>query len=373
MIAITNGTVVLPDRTLPGTNVIIDGGRIATVGGPAPAGAETIPADDLFVLPGLIDVHTHGRLIFSAADRAAEFAKQDALELPRTGVTRFLPTLASAPLHDWFTMLAGLEPMIGKPTGGAIPLGVHLEGNFMNPEAAGAHPPTWLFPFNPEEPEQALIFEAYGAIIRMVTFAPEVPGNERLLPELSSRNIVASLGHSTASPETVRAFAERGLRHMAHLFNGMKGLYHRDPGPALAGLLDDRISVELICDGFHVHPEMIKLVHRLKPARRRILITDYCLINQPGVTAGAEDEPNVLPNGAYAGSRLRLSSAVRKYMRFSGCALAEAVAMASLYPATLLGLDKELGSIEEGKAADLWLAGPDLKPTAVVVAGERVL
>jgi N-acetylglucosamine-6-phosphate deacetylase len=373
MIAITGGTLVLPDRVSPLTNLVIDQGRIAAVGGPAPAGAETLDADGLFVLPGLFDLHTHGRLIFAPPDQVRDRLAEDCRQLPRTGVTRFLPTLASAPLSDWFSMLAVIEQAMAGPALGAVPMGAHLEGNFLNPAAAGAHPVSLLVPFDPERPEHAELFRRFGAVIRLVTFAPEVPGNERLLPELTSRGIVASLGHSSASPAEVALYVDRGLKHMAHLFNGMKGLNHRDPGPALPGLLDDRISVEIICDGFHLHPEIVRLIHRLKPPHRRVLITDSAILDLPGVTPGADDEPNRLESGAFAGTRLRLSSAVRNYLRFTGCALPEATAMASLYPAAVVGLDRDFGSLEEGKVADLWLAGNDLKPVAAMVAGERVL
>jgi N-acetylglucosamine-6-phosphate deacetylase len=208
--------------------------------------------------------------------------------------------------------------------------------------------------------------------VKITTFAPEVPGNDKIIDALRDKNAVMSLGHSTASPDQVRSFADRGVTHMTHIFNGMKGIHHRDPGPPLAGLLDDRISVELICDGFHVHPEIVRLIHRMKPPEKRILITDTVFIQLPGAKPGKPDEPNVLSNGILAGSRLRLSRGVKNYMDFTSCPLHEAVAMASLNPASLLGIEQDLGSIAPGKIADLWIAGHDLEPQAVFIAGKKM-
>jgi N-acetylglucosamine-6-phosphate deacetylase len=121
-----------------------------------------------------------------------------------------------------------------------------------------------------------------------------------------------------------------------------------------------------------VHLEVVRLIHRMKPREKRILITDAVKIQMPGAEAGKVDEPNRLPGGGFAGSRLRLNSAVRNYLRFTGCPLPEAVSMASLNPAALLGIQKTLGSLEPGKIADLWIADRDLEPEAVFVGGMRV-
>jgi N-acetylglucosamine-6-phosphate deacetylase len=206
-----------------------------------------------------------------------------------------------------------------------------------------------------------------------VTFAPEVPGNEDLLEYCKEWGVMMALGHSTASPDEVARFAAAGVRHQTHLFNGMKPMDHRDPGPAAAGLARDTISVDLICDGHHLHPEIVRLIHRAKAPDQRVLITDNVVIQIPGVEPGGPDEPNRLPNGRLAGSRLRLNRAVWNYHRFTGCPLSEAVRMASLTPARLLGRDHDLGSLEAGKTADFSIAGPDLEIEQVFAAGTRII
>lgn len=370
-LAIT-GDLVLPDRVLTNSTLFINDGRIVSIGEPPPPGAEAINASGKYVLPGLIDVHTHGRMISLEPATIRDDLARDGMEFAAAGVTRFLPTLASAPVTTWLGAMPALQEAVNDPPPGAVPIGVHFEGIFINGEAGGAHPGPLIKAFNAGDADHRALFERWPGLVKMITFAPEVSGNERLIEVCREKGIVMSLGHSAAGPDEVSRFADQGVLHMTHLFNGMKPLNHRDPGPPLAGLLDDRISVDFICDGFHLHPEVVRLIYRMKPRDKRILITDCVLIQMPGATAGKQDEPNRLPSGIFAGSRLRLHSAIRNYMRFTSCPLPEAVAMASLNPATLLGMQKTLGSLEKGKMADLWIADRDLEPEAVFVAGQRI-
>lgn len=372
-LTITHADLVLPGSIREQANLTIRDGRIAEIGGAPPKDAEIISADGRLVLPGLFDVHAHGRMV--ALDPAAveKNLALDCMDFARAGVTRFLPTLASAPIEAWLSALPFIGRAVADPPAGAVPMGVHLEGIFLNAEAGGAHPGPLIQPFDAGRAEHKDLFEKHPGLVRMVTFAPEVPGSEALIEICGRRGIVMSLGHSAAGSEAVRGFVDRGVAHMTHLFNGMKGLHHREPGPVLAGLLDDRVSVDFICDGFHIHPDVVRLIHRMKAPPKRLLITDSVVIQLPGAEPGAADQPNRLPGGAFAGSRLRLGRAVRNYVEFTSCPLWEAVAMASLFPAALLGLDQELGSIETGKTADLWIADRGLEPKAVFIAGERVV
>ncbi len=363
--------LVLPDRVERESSITIRGDLIESIGGKAPADAELIEAKNKYVLPGLIDVHGHGRLALPNPETAARDLEKDRLEMIASGVTRFLVTFASAPLENWMRTIEVLEPLIGSASSGARPMGFHLEGVFLNPAAAGAQPPGWIKPFDVRDPEQEKLFRDYAGRVRIQTLAPEVPGNEKLAELCLEKGIVPSLGHSAASPSQVKRFADMGVIHATHLFNGMKVMDHRDPGPAIGALMDDRMSVDFICDGFHVHPEVIPLIHKMKAPDKRILITDSVTIQLPGAQAGGPDEPNRLPDGRLAGSRLRLHSAIGKYKAFTGCSLPEATAMASLNPARLLGMDMELGSLEPGKTADFWISGEDLEPEAVYIAGER--
>jgi len=371
-ITITGADLVLPDRVLEKTSITIKEDRISAIGDPPSKSAEVIEAAGKYVLPGLIDIHTHGRIISLDPKTLPHALARDCMDLARAGTTRFLPTLASAPIEAWMGAMPVLAELIADPPPGAVPVGLHLEGIFLNHEAAGAHPLELIKPFDQKNPNHRSIFDKFSGIVKIITFAPEVAGNEALAKLCGEHGILASLGHSTASPDQVRSFVDQGVNHMAHLFNGMKGIHHREPGPPLKGLLDDRISVELICDGHHLHPEIVRLIHRCKPPEKRVLITDSVLVNLPGATPGQGDEPNRLPDGRLAGSRLQLSRGVKNYVRFTDCPLPEAVAMASLNPASLLGIDHEAGSLDPGKIADLWIADHDLETIAVFGQGRKI-
>ncbi len=371
-ICITGADLVLPDRVLESSNVSIKGERILGVGEEPPPGAEVIDASGLMVLPGLVDIHTHGRLGLLDPETVADRLAKDCMDNAGAGVTGFLPTLASAPVAAWLECMPALAEAVEAPPPGARPLGVHLEGTFINVAAAGAQPPAHIKPFDPGDPDHSALFEDWAHLIKVVSFAPEVPGNRALIGLCKEQGIIASIAHSTASPEQVREFAEQGMTHVTHIFNGMKLFHHREPGPSVAGLLDPGMSVEVICDGRHLHPDVVKLIHRLKPPEKRVLVSDSVTIELPGSEPGRGEEPNRLPDGRLAGSRLRLCSAVKNYARFTGCPLHEAAAMASLYPAKIIGLDSEIGSIEPGKKADLWIAGRDLVPRQVFIRGARL-
>jgi N-acetylglucosamine-6-phosphate deacetylase len=370
-IYIAGGDLVLADAIAFRTGLLIVDGRIAAIGGAAPADAEIISAPGRYVIPGLIDIHTHGRLIDLTPDKIASALQQDAADAVGCGVTRFLPTLASAPVKVWLAALPALKDAMASVTDAAIPIGLHYEGIFINPAAAGAQPRNLILPFDPARADHLDLFDRAGDALKLVTFAPEVPGNERLIEICRERGIVMALGHSTAPPDEIARFFDQGVRHMTHLFNGMKPINHRDPGPPTAGLANQRISVDLICDGYHLHPEIVRLINVAKVPAQRILITDNVLVQLPGATPGKIDEPNRLPNGFFAGSRLRLNRAVRNYREFTGAPLPESVAMASLNPARLLGLDKLYGSLAPGKSADLSLAGRDLEIQSTFIAGKK--
>jgi N-acetylglucosamine-6-phosphate deacetylase len=205
-----------------------------------------------------------------------------------------------------------------------------------------------------------------------MTFAPEVGQNRELIGRCRQNGIIPALGHTSAAAEAVHAFAGQGLVHATHLMNGMKSLHHREPGPVAAALTDDRITTEIIADGHHLHPEIVRLIHRQKPPTKRVLVTDAVFLDLPGAQPGEPDMPNLLPGGQLAGSRLRLCRAVRNYLEFTGCPLAEAVNMASLNPARVLGEGASRGSIAAGKRADLVIARDDLEPETVIVGGEIV-
>jgi N-acetylglucosamine-6-phosphate deacetylase len=223
---------------------------------------------------------------------------------------------------------------------------------------AGAQPRGGIRPFDAEEGR--VLFDGASGAIRMVTLAPEVPGAEELLAELGRRRILAALGHSLTGAEALERAIGAGLRHVTHLFNAMGPLHHRERGTAGLALADDRLTCDLICDGAHVHPDVVRVAARAK-GDGLLLITDAVDPPPSGpVSFGSGPLANDgvalrLPDGRLAGSCLTLDLAVRNLRRFSGVGLREAVAACTLRPARLLGIESERGTLRPGSRADLVL------------------
>jgi len=363
---IIGGTLVLPDRLLPGRALHLRGDRIIGYD-PPPAGAATLDARGGLVLPGLIDIHYHGRLLFPDPKLSAGLLKQDAAFLPSTGVTRFYPTLATAPIPAVTQVLQALAEVLSSPPPGARIPGLHLEGVFLNPAAAGAHPPQLLADFDPMNESHRQLLAAAGPWLKIITFAPERPGGAELARFCREHGILAACGHSAASVEQVRGFSEWGVRHLTHLFNGMSGVHHRTPGVAAAGLLLDLVTADFICDGVHVDPEIVRLILRCRRPEDLVLITDRVSLDE-----SADTGPNLLPDGRLAGSRLTLIRAVANLIQFTGLDYPAAVRMASLNPARLLKMDAEWGSLEPGKTADVCLLNAAGQVETTVIEGEVV-
>ncbi len=363
---IISGALVLPDRLVWGQALHLRDDRIAGYEAP-PTGSQVLDARGGLVLPGLIDIHYHGRLLFPDPKLAAELLKQDAAFLPSTGVTRFYPTLATAPIPALTEVMRSLAALLDQPLPGARIPGLHLEGVFLSPAAAGAHPPSLLTDFDPQNREHLNLLLAAGPWLKIVTFAPERPGGAELARFCRERGIVAACGHSAASVEQVRGFSKGGVLHLTHLFNGMSGVHHRTPGVAAAGLVLDQMSADFICDGAHVDPEIIRLILRCKRPEQLILITDRVSLDDR-----ADTGPNLLPDGRLAGSRLTLIRAVENLIQFTGLDWPTAVRMASLNPARLLGMDMEWGSLEPGKKADVCILNAAGQVETTLVEGRVV-
>lgn len=376
-----NARLLDPEGAAPvaGT-LLVAGGRIAAVLAPGvepPAEADRVDCRGAWLAPGFIDLHHHGRLIFADADGAEGALEAAAASCARHGVTAFLPTTVAWPRGELHGRVAGLARILdgraargGWP--GAVPLGIHLEGPWIRAEMAGAQPRGGIRPFDAGE-ARALLDAARGAI-RMLTLAPELPGAEALLGELARRGILAALGHSLAGAEALERAIAAGLRHVTHLFNAMAPLHHRERGTAGLALADDRLTCDLICDGVHVHPDVVRVASRAK-GDGLLLITDAVEPPSAGSSSfgsgplASDGVALRLPDGRLAGSCLTLDRAVRNLQRFAGVGLREAVAACTLRPARLLGIESERGTLRPGSRADLvllddggqvagcWLAG----------------
>jgi N-acetylglucosamine-6-phosphate deacetylase len=380
VLVIKNATILTPDVLLEKGAVMVENGRIAGVV-PAhelaiPAGAQVVDGEGLFLAPGFIDLQCNGGWGHDFSHEPDTIWRV-ARRLPQTGVTGFLPTIVTSPRATIESAQAAL--LAGPPTGwtGAQPLGLHLEGPFLNPAKKGAHNPAYLrLPdlnaVRQWRPDQG---------VRLVTLAPELPGALELIEQLVAQDVIVSAGHSLADIETGQKGIAAGVRYGTHLFNAMPPLLHREPGLAGALLNDERVTVGLIADAVHVHPTLVKLVWEMLGSGRLNLVTDAmaALGMPPGLYHLGDFQVTVnessarLPNGTLAGSVMPLATALQRFRQMTGCSLAVALQSVTTTPARLLGLAHCKGRIAPGYDADLLLldeAGHVLKSWA---GGELII
>lgn len=312
-------------------------------------------------IPGFIDVHIHGANGADAMDATMEALKNISQALPGEGTTSFLATTITQEGKQIEDALINAGKYIHgfQAPGKAEILGIHLEGPFVNATKAGAQPIKHII-----DPDLDL-FKKWEALsentIKLVTLAPERPGGYEMISYLKESGIIASIGHSDATFEEVNKAIEVGANHVTHLYNQMRGLHHREPGVVGATFLNEKLKAELIVDGVHSHPDMVKLAYKQKGKSGIILITDSmrakCLTNGT-YDLGGQDVTVVngrafLSDGTLAGSILKLGKGVKNIMSFTGCSLEDAVEMASVNPAKQLNIFDRKGSISVGKDADI--------------------
>jgi N-acetylglucosamine-6-phosphate deacetylase len=375
MLYIYGGRPLANPAGTPDLALLIEDGLIQAIGAstdlPCPPGAERLDAAGRLVAPGFIDLQLNGAfgLDFTAAP---ETIWEVGRRLPQYGVTAFLPTIVTSPLAAVAAAQAVIQA--GPPPGylGAMPLGLHLEGPFLNPAKRGAHDASLMRV--PSLPAVADWSPAQG--VRQVTLAPELPGALEVIQALSQRGVLVSAGHSLADYDQARAGLAAGVRYGTHLFNAMPALDHRAPGLAAALLTDARAITGLIPDGIHLHPAIVDLIWRCKGPDQVSLVTDAmaALGNPPGRywLGGAEvlvDETSArLADGRLAGSILSLDQALRNLIAFTGCAVAEAVDTVTAVPAHALQLADQ-GALRVGAQADIVLLTPDLRVSATLAGG----
>lgn len=317
--------------------------------------------EDSTVVPGFIDVHIHGAGGADTMDGTTEAIATMASVLPEEGTTSFLATTITQNQETIMKALKNAADYISRHNkpGKAEVLGLHLEGPFINETRKGAQPAQHII--TPDIELFAEMQEASGNNIRLVTLAPEKENGNKLIAYLAENGVVASVGHSDATYAQMAEAVEAGATHVTHLFNGMRGMHHRDPGVAGAALLFDELKIEMIADGIHVVPEMLDLSMRAKGIDGVILITDSmrakCLKNGKYDLGGQEvsvaEGKALLADGTLAGSILKMKDSLKNMMEFTGISLEEAVKLASENPARQLGIFDRKGSIAPGKDADL--------------------
>lgn len=343
--------------------VVVEEGLIKAVL-PADMTGHQLPAREIkysrhhYLIPGLIDLHIHGAHGHDVMDGSPESLRGLCAALAAEGITGFLATTMTAPTERLEFVLKTIAEFMPGSEGAAL-LGIHLEGPFISRDKMGAQDGSHAAV--PDENWVRQWHETTRGALKLITLAPELAEAIPLIKTLRRLGVVASVGHTNATyAETNHALAA-GCSHATHLFNAMRGLHQREPGAAGALLLADKVNVELIADGWHLHPAIVDLAWRLKGADKIVLVTDAmrakCLgdgaYDLGGQRVDVRGGCATLADGTLAGSTLRMPQAIQNMTQYTECTLADAVRMASVNPARILGLSHCKGSIENGKDADL--------------------
>jgi N-acetylglucosamine-6-phosphate deacetylase len=377
LVLIEAGRVVSGEQVLEPGWVEVDGGRVVRLGGgPAPAPAD-VDLGEATVVPGFVDTHVHGGG-GGAFSSATPEATGSAVELHRRhGTTTMVASLVSAGRED---LLHQVDVLAGQVEDGVL-AGVHLEGPWLSPRRRGAHEPSALRTPDPAEVD-ALLAAGRGSV-RMVTLAPELAGGTEAIRRLVDAGVVAAVGHTDATYDQARAAVDAGATVATHLFNAMRAVHHREPGPVLALVEDERVTLEMITDGTHLHPALYRDVSRTVGPDRVSLVTDaMAAAGMPdgGYRLGAlavevvDGVARLAGQDTIAGSTATMDRLFRSAVAESGtdedAALLAAVRQTSVVPARALGLAP--GGLVTGGAADLVVLDADLAVSRVMHRGSWV-
>ena len=355
-------------RWMENCPILIEDGKILSVGVDAEAD-RVIDAVGLTVIPGLVDVHTHGRAGYDFNTATKEQMDLMRADYAKKGVTTVFPTLASATEAEWMRSIKDIQSCGFD--------GIHLEGRYLNPAKRGAHAPELLTDLDANSLEQIL---AQIQLPCHLSAAFELDKDGSFSAVAREYGVTMGLGHTAATAEEAKTAMARGVTSFTHLYNAMPPLHHREGGAVCVALTGDA-WVEVIADGLHICPDMVNLAWRCKSKDKLVLITDsmeatgcpdgeYAIAGQKVIVRNGRAETL---DGALAGSTLDLWQGVLNFMRFTGASLEDAVACATVNPSQMVGIADLVGSIEAGKRADLVLIGDDLSIRGVIAAGKRIV
>jgi N-acetylglucosamine-6-phosphate deacetylase len=368
------------DMDLPGGDITIKDAHILSVGQVANAGSSPIDAEGSIIVPGFIEVHTHGGGGFNLHTTDVAEIHAYANWVASTGVTSFLVavvgTPGALPENQLSTAVEAIEQH--NSAYGAQPLGIHLEGPYISLERRGAHPPSWLRV--PDRAETERVLELTRGYLRLITLAPELPGAEEMILRLVETGVTVSIGHTDATYEQAQEAIQLGITHATHCFNAMPPLSHRAPGPMGAIAQANQVLGEIIADSIHVHPALMDILVRILGPERVIVVTDaQAGAGMPDMTfefAGQHAHVACgavrLEDGTLAGSVLTLDQALRNMLSYTHASLRDAVGMLTLNPARSAGVAAHKGKLSAGYDADLLILDNELNLQATICRGEVV-
>jgi N-acetylglucosamine-6-phosphate deacetylase len=375
---IHNAHLISPDLDLPHGSLLIENGRITSVldpSQPTPPADTTIDAQGRMLMPGFIDIHSHGADRHDVCDNSLDAIRHIARTKLREGVTTWLPTTLTQPqakLEEIAATCAAYHSHPDYPEFCRTP-GLHIEGPFINPKNAGAQNPEYVRPPNFEELHR--LHQIFPALI--LSLAPDMPGALTLIEQATAHGITCSAAHTSSTAAQIQQAKLAGLRHLTHFCNAMTPLHHREIGVVGAGLLDDYLLLELICDTIHLSPDMLRLIFKLIPIDRLLMITDSMAASWigngytqlGGLEVTVENHVARLTHGgALAGSALRFNHGLRNVAEITGLPLDQLVKTTSWNQAQSLNL-QGFGKLHPGYHADLVLLNPDFEIHQTFIAG----
>ncbi|UDN62819.1 N-acetylglucosamine-6-phosphate deacetylase [Clostridioides sp. ES-W-0016-02] len=373
MKCLINGKIILKNQILENKVLVFDE-KIIDISDEIPNDCEVIDVGGKYISPGLIDIHIHGNMGKDTMDSTDESIETISKSIMRHGVTSFLPTTMTMDKEHVYDALEVIKKAKSRKLGGAQVLGAHLEGPFINENYKGAQNEKFIINSKYE------FIKEYKNVIKVITYAPEKDIDFDFTREIKRcTNIVLSIGHSNASYEQAKEVINLGVTNITHMFNAMTGLNHRDPGVVGAALTTDVYS-ELIADTIHINKDLFQFILNNKGREKLILITDsieaggledgnYALGGQKVIVKGNEAR---LENGALAGSVLSLNKMVLNFLNNTNLRVNEAINLASLNPATSLGINDKKGSLDIGKDADIAVFDENLDCKMTLCLGEVV-
>ncbi|MDI7816019.1 N-acetylglucosamine-6-phosphate deacetylase [Clostridioides difficile] len=373
MKCLINGKIILKNQILENKVLVFDE-KIIDIADSVPNNCEVIDVDGKYISPGLIDIHIHGNMGKDTMDSTDESIEIISKSIMRHGVTSFLPTTMTMDKEHVYDALEIIKKAQNRKLEGAQVLGAHLEGPFINENYKGAQNEKFIINSKYE------FIKEYKGVIKVITYAPEKDIDFDFTREIKRcTDIVLSIGHSNANYEQAKEAINLGVTNVTHMFNAMTGLNHRDPGVVGAALTTNVYS-ELIADTIHINKDLFQFILNNKGKERLILITDsieaggledgdYALGGQKVIVKGNEAR---LENGALAGSVLSLNKMVFNFLDNTNLKVNEAINLASLNPATSLGINGKKGSLEIGKDADIAIFDENLDCKMTLCLGEVV-
>lgn len=360
-------------------NILVSKGIITAIGDidVINKNCKIIDACNKIAAPGFIDLHIQGAGGSDVLDGSREAIQKISSTLAKFGTTSFLATTVMKP-KEMNKHLKIAAELTNAEMEGANLLGIHIEGPFINPVKKGGIDPASIYNSTAKRMDE--ILKITNGNLKMMTIAPELKGNIEIIERLLQNNVVASFGHSDAEYSIAKECFEIGVKHVTHLFNAMRPLHHREPGPIAAIFENNLVTTQIISDGHHIHPSIVNLIYRNIGASRCVCITD-------GVQAMGLPEGNYKYNGkdyiskngaarykdgTLIGSTMPLNKIAFSFMKFTGCSFEEAVETVSLNPARVINTHHRKGTLEPGKDADIVLIDKEFNVYSTIINGKLI-